>query len=303
MCHIRAPPERWHVHTQTERLYHMNSERAVHPARCAALFSFLPSGSERTYHMIPDEPFNFNHYGALSNFDNHEARLRHLFQQGAMPTLEDSRHLLSVCPVCKRLWYKAGSCEYPRLTPEQLAYLGAALHTDVHALYLLPRALCPICSTVYLGGMFSVAEYLHHRGYHFLWESASPRRIRLLAMVCRCEGLTLDTVVQMSPATLMEPVCNMRAVLAWLETCPFPETVQAYTEEQRQHLARRCPPGSAPDGSAHLWRGYAWKERCPPLGGDVLVSLAVALPPLALSPFARLLIGWRVLARAMRTVL
>src|SRR5260221_39838 len=74
--------------------------------------------------------------------------------------------------------------EYPRLTPEQLAFLGAALHVDMQALYLLPRALCPICSTVYLGGMFSAEAYSHHRGYRFLWESASPRRIRLLAMVC-----------------------------------------------------------------------------------------------------------------------
>src|SRR6266700_1383207 len=167
----------------------------------------------------------------------------------------------------------------------------------------LPKALCPICSTIYLGGMFSFGEYPHHRGYHFLWESASPRQIRLLAMVCRSEGLTLDLLVQMSPTTRTEPRCEMRAVLAWLETCPFPETVQAYTDEHSQHLARRCPPGSAPDGSVHLWRGYAWEESCHLLGGNVLVSLAVALHPLAPSPFVSLLIGWHVLARAMRTVL
>jgi hypothetical protein len=161
--------------------------------------------------MIPDEPFNFNHYCALSNLGAHEARLRHLFQQGPMPTLEGSRHLLYVCPICKRPWYKGARQEYPRLTPEQLAYLGAALHTDVHALHLLPRALCPICSTVHLGGMFSFGEYPHHKGYHFLWESASPRRIRLLAMVCRSEGLTLDLLVQMSPETRVEPVCDIRA--------------------------------------------------------------------------------------------
>jgi hypothetical protein len=203
--------------------------------------------------MIPDDPFNFNHFGALTNLDDHEVRLRRLLRQDAMPTLEADRHLLFVCPVCKRPWYKGSRREYPRLTPEQLAFLGAALHVDIHALYLLPRALCPICSTVYLGGMFSIGEYPHHRGYRFLWESASPRRIRLLAMVCRREGLTLDLLVQMSPETLTEPMCDMRTALAWLETCPFPGTIQAYTDEQRQHLARRCPPGSAPDGSVHLW--------------------------------------------------
>ncbi len=253
--------------------------------------------------MIPDEPFNFNHFGALTNLDDHEVRLRHLLGQDAILTPQDGRHLLFVCPICKHPWYKGARQEHPRLTSEQLAYLGAALHTDVHALHLLPRALCTICSTVYLGGMFSVDTYSHHQGYRFLWESASRRRIRLLAMVCRREGLTLDLLVQMSPATCTEPICDMRAVLAWLETCPFPETLQAYTDEHSQHLAQQCPPGSAPDGSVHLWRGYTWEENCPPLGGDVLVSLAVAHQPLAPSPFASLLIGWSVLARAMRTVL
>jgi hypothetical protein len=253
--------------------------------------------------MIPDDPFNFNHAGAFSNFGDQEVSLRHLLRQHALPTVESGRHLLYVCPICKRPWYKAGRQEFPRLTPEQLALLGAALHTDVNVLHLLPRALCPICSTVYLGGMFSVDAYPDHRGYRFLWESASPRRIRLLAMICRREGLTLDLLVQMSPETRTEPICDMRAVLAWLETCPFPKTLLAYTDKQRQHLAHSCPPGSAPDGSVHLWRGYAWEESCPPLGGNVLVSLAVALQPLAPSPFVSLLIGWHVLARAMRTVL
>ena len=106
----------------------------------------------------------FNGYSALSNFDDHEVRLRHLLQQDAMPTLEDSRHLLSVCPVCKHPWYKAGRHEYPRLTLEQLAFLGATLHVDIHSLYLLPRAFCPICSAIYLGGMFSAQEYQQHEG-------------------------------------------------------------------------------------------------------------------------------------------
>ncbi len=253
--------------------------------------------------MIPDDPFIFNHYGALSNFDDHEVRLRHLLQQVALPTLEDSRHLLSVCPVCKHPWYKAGTDEYPRLTLEQLASLGATLHTDIHSLHLLPRALCPICSTVYLGGMFSAQEYPQHKGYHFLWESASPRRIRLLAMVCRCEGLTLDTLFQLSPEPLVESTRDMRSVLAWLEMCPFPETIRAYSEEQCQQLARCYPPGNAADGRVHQWQGYVWNTLCPPPGVDVLVSLAVALPPSALAPFTSLLLSWNILARAMRAVL
>jgi|SRR5260370_39426184 len=101
--------------------------------------------------MIPDDTFDFNHHSALRIFDDHEARLRHLLRQDVMPTLNGG-HLLSVCQVCKQPWYKASRQEYPRLTPKQLAFLCAALHVDSNALHLLPRALCPICSTIYLGG-------------------------------------------------------------------------------------------------------------------------------------------------------
>ena len=253
--------------------------------------------------MIPDDTFIFNGHGVRQIFDDHEVRLRHLLKQDAMPTPEGGRHLLYNCPVCKRAWYKSGRHEYPRLTPEQLTFLGVVLHADIRALHLLPRVLCSICSTVHLGGMFSAGEYLHHRGYHFLWESASPRRIRLLAMICRSEGLTVDTLVQTSPDTFAGPIHALCSVLAWLERCPFPGTIRVYTDEQCQRLARRFPPGNAADGRAHQWYGYAWDAPCPPLGDDVLVSLAVAVPPLAPSPFISLLMGWRVLARAMRTVL
>ncbi len=225
MSQPRAPPKRWCKYADTNRtITHRQQRKGSTPGQVCCPLCFLPSGRERSNHMIPDEPFNFNHFGALTNFDDHDVRMRHRLRQDTMSTREADRHLLFVCPVCKRPWYKAGSCEYPRLTAEQLAELGAALHTDVHTLHLFPKALCPICSTIYLGGMFSVGEYPHHRGYHFLWESASPRRIRLLAMVCRSEGITMDLLVQMSPTTRTEPRCNMRAVLAWLETCPFPET-------------------------------------------------------------------------------
>ncbi len=47
--------------------------------------------------MIPNFTFIFNQYGALSTFDDHEVRLRHLLQQDVMPTIEAGRHLLSVC--------------------------------------------------------------------------------------------------------------------------------------------------------------------------------------------------------------
>src|SRR5947207_1267761 len=112
--------------------------RAAHPARCAALFRFLPAGRERIpILMIPDGPFNFNHFGASYTFDDQEVRLRHLFLQDALPSVEAGRHLLSVCPVCKQPWYKVDQSEYPRLTPEQLIFLGALLQVDIQALYLL----------------------------------------------------------------------------------------------------------------------------------------------------------------------
>lgn len=47
--------------------------------------------------MIPDDTIIFNGFGALSNFDDNEVRLRHLQQQDTLPTLKDRRHLRSVC--------------------------------------------------------------------------------------------------------------------------------------------------------------------------------------------------------------
>lgn len=253
--------------------------------------------------MIPEEPFNFNDFGAQSNFDTREVHERHLFQQDAILRQEAGRHLLSLCPVCKQPWYKAGRREFPRLMPEQLVSLGAVLQVDIEALYLLPKVLCTICSALYLGGMFSAEVYPHHQGYRFLWESVSPRRIQLLAMICRGEGITLDALLQMIPDTFAGPLGEIRSLLTWLETCPFSDTIQAFTDEQSQQLALRCPPGSTVDGILCRWHGYAWETICLPLAGDALVSLAVAIPTRALPPFDSLRLGWRVLARAMRAVL
>ena len=155
--------------------------------------------------MIPEESFNFNRCSPSGNFDHPEVRWPHLLQQDAVLALEAGWHLLAVCPVCKHPWYKAGRQEYPRLTPVQLAFLGAALQVDIQALYLLPRAICPICSALHLGGMFSAEIYPHHSGYRFLWECATPRRIQLLAMVCAAEGLSLDALVQMIPVRFADP--------------------------------------------------------------------------------------------------
>jgi hypothetical protein len=211
--------------------------------------------------MIPDQPFNFNNFDAGSNFQAPEARLHHAFQQDATPILEIGRHLLFVCPVCKRPWYKADRREYPRLTPEQLASLGAALQVDIQALYVLPKAICPICSTLHLGGMFSAEAYPNHRGYHFRWESVSPRRIQLLAMVHRAEGLTLDALLEMISDPFAEPLEEMRALLTWLEMCPSPDTVQALTGEQCQRWPGAARPGThSMDVSAS---GTGMPGRCP----------------------------------------
>lgn len=253
--------------------------------------------------MIPDNIFIFNQPVVPRNFDDFEARLRYRLGQDAPLILEGGRHLLYTCPVCQHPWYKAGRREYPRLTSEQLACLSSALHVGCHALQQLPRALCSICSTIYLGGIFTTEEYSPSRGYSFLWENASSQRIRMLAMICQHEELTLDSLMQTVPETLTRPLSEVRAVLAWLETCPFPGTLLAYTEEHSQQLARRCPPGKASGEGGRLWRGYAWNADCPALGGEVLVSLAVALRPETSWPFLSLRIGWNILARAMRTVL
>ena len=264
--------------------------------------------------MIPDDSPLFNSYTLPKHFDDSEARLRCHLGQDAVPTLAGGRHLLYVCPVCKRPWYKAGRREYPRLTEEQLTHLGATFHADTQSMHLLPSVLCSICSTIYLDGIFTIEEYrpgrsLPHRGYHLLWERASAPYSSLVAMICRPASLPLRTLVQLEADTLTTPLHSVFAVLAWLERCRCPRAARVYTDEERQLLARRLPPGHGPvNGPAsnqepRIWCGYAWRDTCLPPGDPVLVSVAAAVDPLEPVVCARLLHAWRVLARAMRTVL
>jgi len=253
--------------------------------------------------MIPDNTWIFNSPVVPRNFDDQETRLHHRLGQDAVPTLEGGRHLLYACPACRRPWYKAGRREYPRLTAEQLAHLGAALHADVTALYTLPKTLCPICSAVHLGGAFSIEAYPPRNGYRLLWESASPPRALLVAMIHRWEYGSLPTLLQREPDTLAAPTCDARSILDWLATCSYPETRSAYSDEESQLLARRLSPCDRIERIARVWRGYAWHDTCPPLEGVALVSLAVAVYPCEAVPFAKLLMAWKALARAMRVVL
>lgn len=253
--------------------------------------------------MIPDDLQIFNPHVVPRHFDDHETRLRSRCGQDATPTLGGGRHLLYACPVCKRPWYKAGRREYPRLTPEQLCHLGAILHADVSTMHTLPRAICPICSTVLLDGIVTIETCSARRGYSLTWERALPPRPILLAMLCRQDGLPPDELSWPFPDT---PVVAMRKVsptLSWLERCPFPESPRPYTDEECRQLARRLSPGQTPEGFPRRWQGYRWTALCPPLGGVALISLAVATSPGEPAPFARLFTAWKLLARTMRVVL
>jgi hypothetical protein len=163
--------------------------------------------------------------------------------------------------------------------------------------------LCPICSAVYLGGVFSVEEYPQHSGYRFLWDCASPRHLRLLGLVYRRDRCTLDGLVPLSLETLVHALAHARSVLAWLERCPSPLTIRTWPDDQCQQSVYGSPLEHMGHQSACQWRGYAWDGLCPPLGGDALVSVAVAGGFGALAPLTNLLLSWSILARVMRTVL
>jgi hypothetical protein len=235
-------------------------------------------------------------------FDDPETRLRYRLGQDAVPTLEGGRHLLYNCPVCKRTWYQAGRREYCRLTAEQLAHLGATFHANVQALHTLPRALCPICSTVFLDGMFTIEEYTPHKGYHFTWQSALPPYAILLAMIRLREKHTVAELVQDVPDTLVSPIHHVHSALRWLETCSTPQNVWPLTDEEGHLLAQRFPPYAVIERKSSLWRGYAWHDVCLPLIGVVTVVLAAAIPPCESAPFTRLCTAWSMVARVMRTV-
>ena len=266
--------------------------------------------------MIPDDSPLFNNQSVPKHFDDGEVRLRFHLGQDAVPTLEGGRHLLYTCPVCQRPWYQAGRRHYPRLTGEQLIHLGTTFHADIHALSTLPRALCAICSTSYLDGLFTIEAYrrdasCRYGGYHLLWERASPPYTALVMMMCQPASLPLRTLVSMEPDTLTAPIGDVRAWLAWLETCLCPAAARVYREEEQYLLARRLSPVNGLSRHDHnaeprIWCGYAWRDNYQPSGEPVLVSLAVTTAPCASfapAPLAALLNAWRLLARTMRTVL
>ena len=306
MHNARSPPSLVVLfHSQT--IHPTNSERAVHPARCTALILFL-SLERKIITMIPDDTTIFNTTNAVpTHFDDHEARLRAHLGQDAVPTA-GGRHLLYYCPICKRPWYKAGRSEYPRLPSEQLAQLGEALHADISMLHTFPQALCSICSVIYLGGTFSVEEYRPHVppnrwGYRFMWEESAAPQTHLIGMVCQRERLTTGRLLRMQPDILTTPISHARAVLAWMETLSYPDAIFGYNDEESQYLAQQIQPRPAPDGVPRIWRGYSWIRACPPLYGEVLISLASAHHPLATYAFPRLFASWKLLARMMRVIL
>ena len=258
--------------------------------------------------MIPDDSFIFNRQFVTRHFDDFEIRLQHTLGQDAVPTLAGGRHLLYACPVCRCPWYKAGRREYTRLTSEQLAHLSTVFHVDLDIRFALPRKLCPICSTIYLGGIFSVEEYrcdhaAQRTGYRLLWESASPPCASLLAVVYQSVNLPVSELVQLEPDTFTSSIQHVLPVLQWVETRHCPNLVRVLTREEGKLLSCHVPPGESANYEVCQWQGYVWKDICSPLACPVTMMLAVATSSHEIAPCARLLDVWRVLARAMRVVL
>jgi len=151
--------------------------------------------------------------------------------------------------------------------------------------------------------MFSIGAFPEFRGYHLLWESASPPHRELAAIVCPAEGVSIDVLLRLLPDVLLEPRDRLAAVLAWLETCPLPETVRVYTQEQRYSYTSRNTGNSAANEKTQRWQGYAWEAFCPPLEGQVLVSLAMSPPSPDPASYLNLLVSWHAMARSLRMVL
>lgn len=240
-------------------------------------------------------------------FDDGEVRLHHLLGQHAPPT-EGGRHILWYCWLCKRPWYQAGKAEHVRLTATQFARCCAALGVTRQHTSALPEALCPLCSTVYLGGLFRVGEYQREPGqrlcgYQFTWISASSPPTQLIAMMCRREHMPLSRLLARLPDLSISPAHLVQQGVCWLASrcAAIPEQVFTYEEEDQLRLARRLSPG----GPAATWQGYSWIDDCPCLHGEVIVSLAQACasgrhPP---GDLFLLLKRWQQLATTMALIL
>ena len=192
------------------------------------------------------------------------------------------------CGACGRIWFQDGKRIALDLQEPQIQVLAQELNAD---LAHLPGATCRLCLYHLGGGSIEIDEYGKGAGFGFSWECSHPVLVHALltihshnwlAKLSGPEGLLPDIVTQPE---------KMRAVLAWFveRLPPLPRQFHRLSREMCLLLNTANQPGFGQrraETENWQWKGCRFEAVCPPLGGKVLLMLAVARP--ATEPFSLL---------------
>lgn len=214
--------------------------------------------------------------------------------QSAPPSLYGSgRRVLFRCSSCGHPWLADGKNSSTRLDQDELATLAHDLHADLGA---LPCATCRLCAFATGCGAFEIDEYGQGRGgYGFNFEAAAPLGTHLLGTVLQEDWLARQQT--MAPADVVHAPQTAHAVLHWLSTLSTIFCLGLIPPEESRRIAVGNRPGHGAAGTAGWqWKGGMFSLHCPPLGGSVIMVLAIALPPQELVSLSLLLKTWKLLA-------
>lgn len=225
--------------------------------------------------------------------EQYRDNVRRLLGGQDAPLINGYCHILSRCPQCGRVWLQCGPTPLLHLTDAEVSAWAAHLHAD---LARLPSRACRPCQIRVVGGEFALDEYRDAQqgtitGYGVSWECAQPAQHLLVSAIL---GPWLERQEAVPAPSVVTDAALAVSVLHFLASQPVPARSQPYEASMRALLTHTNPPGAhAPGTTNWTWHGRIWTAPCQELGGEVMISLAQALPPDERFTLAAALPLWR----------
>jgi hypothetical protein len=214
----------------------------------------------------------------MEPIETHLEKVRRLLGGQEAPLIDGQRHILGQCPGCGRIWLQRGTTQVLHLTAAGIETWARQLHAD---LARLPRRACRACQIRLVGGEFALDEYVDApsgaiTGYGVSWERGTPPQHLLFSAVLRS---WLERQPAVPEPSVVTNAALAETVLRRLVHRPPPLHFQPFEDVIRTLLTRENTPGAhAPGTDNWTWHGGLWIAHSPELGGDVMISLAQALP-------------------------
>jgi hypothetical protein len=203
------------------------------------------------------------------------------------------RKLLCRCPACQRIWLQDGKLAHLDVPESQLVHIAQELSADLEH---LPLLTCRLCLWRAGKGAVCMDEYAGGRGYGLCWELPDP------LIHAQSSVLSLDWIRQADPGMDKPDIITrpdlLRAVLHWMSQTPPPRQYWPLDRSLCAVLASGNRPGFGQSGTqGWQWQGCRFALPCPPLEGDAMVVLAIALPPTETITLTTLFACWQMLAQ------